>query len=911
MQTLAIYDMIKSAFEQMIKESDTSTKEKYDDALSEAELKVSELAKRLRRINPLLTPYTLPLLGEAEDIDDTEIPMLIEGVKEASQKKKELGQIFTGACFTKVVQKTAMEFPQYIDFDTKPHVLICPYEDQGWEDFASKMMNQILLGCLLTNPRGTVRINFINPALSNKSSFLSSRLDSELCRVFVEKKEIQGFMQLLQNRIKDVLKGRKPSDEDNVSHEIVVLLDYPYQFDGLTEDMRIVIERGQQAGIHFIVLNDLRQKIENDRTFDILTLVERFFQKPEAFYVAKQEDYDKILCQTYQLCDQTPFFDACLEYLNSATKGEKVEDIVEKKEYKQVDEGLSVPIGMLVDKSTMDFCLGQDGHVHSFIIGQTGSGKSVLLHDIILEAIKTYSPENLQLYLLDCKLGGVEFNRYKEVKHARALLVDNSDIQMILEILRDLKEQMRERGKTLREAGAQNIDDYNRAHFNERISRIWVVIDECHVLFEQHSASERKARGEMIDIITKVATEGRSQGVHLIMATQTLANADIPTAILNNITDRYILSSAPVDAEKMWSNSSKLIGKLGVGDALYHNTMGRFPDTQFHAFYLTKEEIEVQINAAVAKADGHQSNGQFYFNGSQLFILDQNVIETMCKARKDSLKACVGKSISLNQVPVTLTLRQDMSENVLLTGIDEKGQIIRTAIDVLFSLVASNLQAGLNYKFNVLDFRDDDEAEYQDVLEQLKDSGLVEIVRKRDVGSLFKKLVDDINNESVEPTILVILGQQRFRELKLDTEIVSKPQSNDAFGPMNFNFSSQSSVTTIRTYKVALNYILDNGPDYHVHTVLQVDKPDNLLFEDYVTSKFVLKKFRHLIMLRSDEKAAMKMGVPNEIRLESLNGDPERLRAIYYADGDEGWTLFSPFAMPNMDIISTITNKEK
>ena len=67
------------------------------------------------------------------------------------------------------------------------------------------------------------------------------------------------------------------------------------------------------------------------------------------------------------------------------------------------------------------------------------------------------------------------------------------------------------------------------------------------------------------------------------------------------------------------------------------------------------------------------------------------------------------------------------------------------------------------------------------------------------------------------------------------------PKSEDTFGPMNFTFSDQTTGASIKTYKDTLSYILDNGPDYHVHTIIQVDKPDNLLFEDYVTSKFVLK----------------------------------------------------------------------
>ena len=90
--------------------------------------------------------------------------------------------------------------------------------------------------------------------------------------------------------------------------------------------------------------------------------------------------------------------------------------------YEQSSTGsITVSIGKPIDSNLINFCLGQDGHVHSFIIGATGTGKSVLLHNIIIETISKYSPEDLQLYLLDCKLGGVEFNRYKDVKHVRAL----------------------------------------------------------------------------------------------------------------------------------------------------------------------------------------------------------------------------------------------------------------------------------------------------------------------------------------------------------------------------------------------------------------------------------------------------------------------------------------------------------
>ena len=899
MQTLAVYDMLATALAEKIQKSDKSTKEAYETSLKESISDFLEAAKALRDNYPLFAPFSLQ--GE------NQIELSIGTISKNAHLCKVIPPVFTGSSFDKVVQRNKIEIPQFIDYTFKPHVLIKPYNDQGWEEFAVKMMEQIIVGSLLSLPKGDIRVNFINPSLSNKSSFISKELPLDICRVFIDRKEIISFTDSLKERIKETLrKGCKPKEP---AYELIVLLDYPYQFDSLTEDMRILIEQGQQAGIHFIVLNDLRRVLEYKQSFDILTIKDQYFQEVEGFYNANEKDYDNTLLRTYKICDYPALLKAYLDYLNIDTVSTEQEEhnLEDEKGYAVVSNGLNVPIGKPIDKKTMEFCLGQDGHVHSFIIGQSGSGKSVLLHDIITEAITKYSPRDLQLYLLDCKLGGVEFNRYKDIKHTRALLVDNSDIQIILEILRDLREQMEERGKILRSAGVQKIDDFNKNHPDNTLPRIWVVIDECHVLFEQHNQSDRRARTEIVDIISKIATEGRSQGVHLIMATQTLANAEIPTAILNNITDRYVLQCAAIDAEKMWTNCSRQTIGLRVGDVLYHNTTGSFPDTQFHSTYYSQEDSIILIENAVNKASGYESNGQFYFDGSQIFQFDEECMKVISTSKREDIKACVGKSISLRQAPVTITLKRELSENILIAGIDEKEQSTRTAIDVLYSLIACNKSREQKYNICVFNYSPHEESPNLSILSQFDESGAISIVPKKNQGALLKQLVDNIVNEKETPTILFILGQQRFRELKLDVEIEPEEKvANSPFGSMKFKTQSSQKV---KTFRDALKYILDNGPDYHVHTILQVDKPDNLLFEEYVTSKFVLKKFRHLILLRSDEKAAMKMGIPDEIRVESLNSEPERLRAIYYADGDERWTLFSPFAFPDESVLTSLTKQ--
>lgn len=60
----------------------------------------------------------------------------------------------------------------------------------------------------------------------------------------------------------------------------------------------------------------------------------------------------------------------------------------------------------------MDLELGGEGSVHGFISGGTNSGKSTLLHTIILSACLHYHPNDLEIWLVDYKQ--TEFYLYKK-----------------------------------------------------------------------------------------------------------------------------------------------------------------------------------------------------------------------------------------------------------------------------------------------------------------------------------------------------------------------------------------------------------------------------------------------------------------------------------------------------------------
>ncbi len=570
------------------------------------------------------------------------------------------------------------------------------------------------------------------------------------------------------------------------------------------------------------------------------------------------------------------------------------------------DSKLSTLIGQAND---CEFCFNFDtcSHTHAFIMGKTGSGKSVLLHNIIVGLIRKYSPADLQLYLLDFKLGGVEFNRYRDIKHLRSLLVDNSDFQIVLEIMRDIDSQMKQRGKRLRDAGCNNITDYNRSHSDIPMPQIVVVIDECHQIFSSGTPGSSRMQSEVSGILTKIAKEGRNQGVHLIFATQTLAGADIPTDILNNVTDYYLMNCAPSDSERLVSGSSKFTDGLSVGKVFYHHVEH---DNVFQGYYVPNEESFKTIEKIVEKSCDYGSNGQMYFNGSQEYELEAEI--SAISSVGSQAEVLCGKTIDISHNNLSIRLYDDYSENILVCGLNNGDNTYRTVVVTILSL----LMSGRQQRIIVLN-SGKNRGESIQLLEQLDKDGLIRYVAgdKRVVlDSLSQEIISD---QVLQPTILCILGQEQMRELKLDMKLrdesvvptILADASDDIFSGLDFGLNSGDKDKSVSTVLEAINLILDKGPLSGVHTIMSVDKIERFLFDEYPSRRLVFSKFKHLIMLRSDERTIPQLSLSDDCHPERLSDDETRLRAIYYNDDMDSYTTYTPFKVPSYDSLKKLINK--
>ena len=760
---------------------------------------------------------------------------------------------------------------------------------------AQGRLNQLIVDILLSLPGRSFNLHFVDLAFSAQASFLTRNLDEKLYGKLISspndwnqlKDELRAKMAKSLEEYGDVTKYNESKSKVLVPYDVVVVTDYQKCLNDM-RDIDALFENGHKGGIYFVLMNNLDSK--SDRDIDSLLALENFYQTLDADSYGNYTKDAIIRCTP--ILDNPILAKACFNYINEGAELPQVEaasvDYGEMTSggFEKIDKAMVIPVGSSEQGELVDFTLDTVSHIHCFIIGQSGTGKSVFLHDVIIGAMSKYSPEELELYLMDFKIGGVEFNRYKNEKHVKALLVDNSDIQITLEILRDISNKMRERGKLLRDNGVSNIVEYNQVNPDKKMPRIVFIADECHVMFPTMNSKEAKLYREISEILSKIAKEGRSQGVHLVLATQTIAQAEIPSEVINNISDFYLLKCAPGDSERLAPGSTAITSQLKTGQVLHHDIDN---DVVFKSTYLpTKEAFEI-----IKKINGKTkafTNDQFYFVGSQIFEIDDEVKSLL--AKKTSI--AFGRSIDTKMEPVIIPLRNEYADNVMLFGINDEEQVSRTAMASIKSLRISNKDVAIK----VINCLPSDQKKTTKMLKDLESKGEIELLNPSTCGAELQSIATSIKNRDAEPMVLYILGQERFRELRMDMEIATeKPAAAaDDFGFDSSMFSGGgSSDSDFNSYLKVIDYILKNGAEVGVHVILQIDKPKQLLFSDYLSAKEFFNMFHHLVMLKSDDNAVNTLGMSDDLRLENLSSDIERLRAIYYNETNNSYTLFTPF----------------
>lgn len=914
--------MVTSAFKNIIdsfigkvKNIYAFNKEQYDAELEVLKQQLKEELDALQLEQPLITAYN-------RSVFEKNPTLMLDAIKTNTKDAYSLKYVAVEE-YLPISIETIGEIvcqPNVIDIQEHGNIVLLP-DTRGHNN--PDTLHALILNMLLSVETGNMHLSFINLGMSEEVSDIVRNLDSSLYDMITDKRELLNLSQRLNN----ILKDKVTTGQLNVKKtEVVIVLDYKNYKDVVTEQFRITFERGRSANIHFILYNPGKENSDKKELLDC---------RPYYSYMPLPVTFDETeLCHCDKICDLTNLLHSCYDYINEEID-QKI-NVSHQQDFSTIPfekttSAIAAPIGVKSNGEVVDFKIDVNkGHYHAFVIGETGSGKSRFLHDVILNMIGKYSPEDVDLYLMDFK--GVEFNDYKDIKHSRVVLVDRADERITYEVIRELKEKMEERQRVLASSGASDVDEYNKMSSDKHLSQIILVADECQTLFADRTRNSR-LQSEMIGIIALVAQQGRAYGVHLLLATQSLSNApQLGKDILNQIGEHYILPCLPADARRLVPDheqreTEEVVSKMekGKGQCYYQGADGKF---LFTFNYIAKgEQQDNLIEAVKNKAKDYDSNGQVYFSGSLKYEMTEESITALSSKGRRRIVASPGQDIAISQKPASIALHEELGENIMILGINDKHYTTRTTINLLVSSIATSKAKGLDYEFVVLDcMKCEDDEEYMDVLDELESRRMCKLIKPRERKKTLYDLCKNIASGNPKPTILTILGEETFRELKFDDTLDITEDENrtsntpaDSFedalammsmlsNPVVEQAPSNSDISNIKTVSAAIKYILDKGPENGVHTIMQLDRADNFYIDNdgYINSKTIYSRFCHLILLRSNEKDIHSLKLPDEIRPDNLEDNAERLRAYYYNEGSNTYSIFTPYMMPSVERVNNI-----
>ena len=191
--------------------------------------------------------------------------------------------------------------------------------------------------------------------------------------------------------------------------------------------------------------------------------------------------------------------------------------------------GLSAPVGTALDTADLvELSLGDDPP-HALIGGPSGSGKTNLIYAWLGSLCARYAPDELALYLLDFK-EGVSFARFAPsprdpswLPHVRLVGINiNNDREFGLALLRHLGDELRRRAAAAKRHEATKLSELRAEDPTGSWPRIVAVIDEFQVLLSGRDAVTTEA----VTLLEDLARRGRSQGIHLVLASQDVSGIE-------------------------------------------------------------------------------------------------------------------------------------------------------------------------------------------------------------------------------------------------------------------------------------------------------------------------------------------------------------------------------------------------
>ncbi|HET6325414.1 MAG TPA: FtsK/SpoIIIE domain-containing protein, partial [Planctomycetaceae bacterium] len=805
------------------------------------------------------------------------------------------------------------------------------WECQGeGRDVAVDGIKSVMLRLLTSLPGGKIRFTMIDGADRGQALSVFSHLADydELIinkRIWTEKHDIEErltelsehmenvFQAYLRNEYETIEEYNEQAGEVAEPYRFLVVANFPASFsDAAAQRLLSIARSGPKCGVYVLLSMDTRQAMPHGFDKADLEATATTFDWTSGRFVIR----DPVLAHFPVKMETPPRANDFADIVRTAGEQSKdarrvevaFERIVPRNGALWMQDsraGVDVPLGRAGATKLQHLNLGRGTSQHVMIAGKTGSGKSSLLHTLIVNLGLHYAPDEMQFYLVDFKKG-VEFKTYAShaMPHARIIGIE-SDREFGISVLERLDGILKERGEMFRDVGVQDIKGYRNAQPDKKLARILLIIDEFQEFFVEDDQLSQAANL----LLDRLVRQGRAFGMHVLLGSQTLGGAySLARSTLGQIGVRIALQCSESDAHLILSEENGAARLLTrPGEAIYNDsnglTEGNHPfqiawlpdDRRDHFLAIIQkrtEEKQLRVNPAIVFEGNLASDPRD--NPSIVKTIEQFATLTNGHARRrEELGLWLGEAVSIKP-PTRIPINQRPGDNLMIIGQDSPAAQGMMAV-ALITLAAQIRPAGADdpspAQFFVLDGDANDATEatlWKRALEPLPHRAVR--AGQREAAATIATIAAEVSRRKEEtgkdhsPIFVFLSNFSRFRDLRNEQDEFGFGRTDDSRGPQA---------------GAQLADIFKDGPAVGVHSIVWCDTYSNL--NRWITQSS-LREFEIRIAFQMnsadsssliDSPAASRLGGHRSLLYLRELGTIEKLR---------------PYGVPSAEWLATVTS---
>jgi hypothetical protein len=772
-------------------------------------------------------------------------------------------------------------------------------------------INAMITRGLATSPAGKFSISEIDADEMNGTSNILKSLNRTTFGIYCREDEITKQLESIHRHIENVIQNVLVNNirtigefnygkENPEGYRFLVIEAFPKGIDSRADSiLKQIMKNGPRAGVNtFLLINT--DIMDNP---DVLYSYNKFnisdFEDNTLNYdfsgQAKDEPNLVIDCFTDEQLQHI------VKYVNKGFET-KSDDILPLIDYllpeaewwsRKSSHSMEIAFGLGQDMNVEHLCLSQEfGQNSAIIIGIPGSGKSVFLNTIITNSALYYSPDELELYLID--FSGVEFNIYAKyaLPHAK-VIAPESEREFGISILRRLRDIGREREMLCRNADVSNIVQYREKKPDAQMPRIVAIVDEFQKFFQTDDGKyEDSISKEAKDIITIIIREYRKYGINLILATQTLKGE--PPIGLEMVANRVVFKCIPNDVYCLFGSNNPMGLITKTGECIYNSCSGDpVGNKKVQTFYAARSEQEKLLERLKSYADAQRktANDTVVFRSEDIPVLKkEKQLKNIEEAKNaDEINVWLGELIEMpdkNGVrDISAVLRKESSANLLIIGGEQ--EIAKTlAVNCGVSLINAHLNTAPKTEFYFFNFMRNSDKLYETPMRLYSNIPAFEphfiTDNSEEITEALKHIKESIDARKKDKSIAYDNIYLTFYDMQqVDALCKNGLKDSEAF--------------------TCLDYIIKNGSVVGVFVIMQIENVQRL---KQIFGSDKPQYFNHRVVLQMTSEDSSKILADNNAKANastlSINSRPHtKNRAYYFNPKDNIIKKFKPYKIYN------------